>query len=185
MRSPYNQKQFLKYSKTIHPIVVPHGVNVARGETFYRLPHTSIPTHVTPVSLVPPGSKILQYKKDQQAANKKTSKPHLASHFAKLKSGSRELILAVNVKTAWKKIGEALKDSGNYQLLDQDKNIHSYYILDTTATNHQVTESTPIYQVSIHSAGKGSAVKLLNQTNQLASANVSTRILSAVKRNLS
>lgn len=183
MHAKYNQKQYLQYAKQTHPIVIPKGIKKVKEDTFYKLPDRPIPSHATSVSLVPPGSHVLQYKKEQ-------SKKHLTRHnkhatLGKTTTGENQLILAMNVKKAWIVVGKALRKSKTYQILDKDKTMHSYYILDTTATNNKITQSTPIYRLSIQEDGKQADVNIADQKNQSVASKDAMRILSAVKHHLS
>ena len=69
--------------------------------------------------------------------------------------------------------------------MDQDSGMGTYYLLDTGSTGNKITQATPIYRLVIKQTGKKSQLRVLNQKNRPANANIAMRILSSVKKNLS
>ena len=64
--------EYIKQSKAAHPIVVPTGAIPPMQKPYYRVPPVPVQASNIPMSLVPPGSKVLQYRETIKAKKKHT-----------------------------------------------------------------------------------------------------------------
>lgn len=179
-----HDKDYIKQSKTVHPIVVPAGVAVKPQQNYYPVP-ASAPTNISAApSLIPPGSNLGRFNphlRPKKLKSPSKSNKRLAT-LSQTKNGEI-LELSENTKKAWVDVSEALRNT-NYKILDQDPSMASFYVLDVTSTNNKITKDTPIYRLLLKAKGENTQVQLLNQKNQPAASNISNRILGALQKNL-
>jgi len=176
--SGVHSDDYIKQSQSVHPMLIPAGVAMPKQKPYYRVPAVAVRSGNASPSLLPPGSKVLQYR---------ASKHHVQTTgkvFARLNKSATRLTLSLNAKNAWPVVGRALQKT-RYQVMDKDSGMGTYFLLDTEKTGNKITQSTPIYRLVIKKAGKKSRVSVMNQKNHLVDAGVAMRILSAVKKNLS
>ncbi len=175
----YSSKDYAKHAESVPPIKVPNGANAPKLQAYYKVPAMQIHPGQKP-SLVPPGSKVLQYEKTAQAP--KTAQQHKV--WAAWGRDSDSLILPIKAASAWSKVGTALRQTP-YQILDQDNGLGAYYVLDTTRTGDKITSTTPIYRVNVTAMGATKTkVVVLNKGNQPANAVIAKRILTALQKNI-
>ncbi len=179
------EKRYLVGSNAVTPVIVPRGLSSSKLKNYYAVPAGAInPSNVSP-STVPPNSNLQRFSKNNVKAMGQTM-PVAATTIAtlaKTKSGEQVLSVKLNPEKAWGPIGIALKQS-HFQVLDQDKSMGSYFILDPSMTNNKITAKTPIYRVDIQPQGKQSKVAILDQTNHPAEAVATAKILGALNANL-
>lgn len=174
----HHNKDYIKQSKTVNPIVVSNGVAVKSNQNYYPVP---TPTSLTqtvvtmPPSLTPPGSNPQRFQPEPQQ-----NKP--LTRWTKTKNG-QALEITENIKVAWVHVGKALRKT-DYKILDQDPSMASYYVLDAKSTNNKITKITPIYRILLRADGENTQVELLNHNNQPAANAVSERILGALQQKL-
>lgn len=169
---------YIKQSQSVRPIVVPAGVTSPMQKAYYRVPALSRQAENAPMSLLPPGSRVSRYRnvvKVNVQGKKRV--------FVRLSKHSKRLVLSTNSKNAWPMVGRALQKA-HYQVLDQDKGMGTYYVLDTGKTSHKITQSTPIYRLVLKRNGKKSSLSILNQKDKPADADIAIRILTDIKKNL-
>jgi len=170
---------YIKQSQSVRPIVVPAGVTRPMQKAYYRVPALSRQTENAPMSLIPPGSRVSQYRHVAKGKNVQDKK----RVFARLSKRSKRLVLSTNSKNAWPMVGRALQKA-HYQVLDQDKGMGTYYVLDTGETGHKITQSTPIYRLVLKRDGKKSSLSILKQNDKPANVDIAERILTDIKKNL-
>lgn len=180
-QTSYNQKHFKRYAYSVHPIVVPSDTKIVKKEPYYQLPIGAAHVQAKPVSLIPPGSNILQYQKKShdKKQNRQSSLP-ISKKLVQSKLGTEKIILSLKPAVAWEKLGEALRKS-HYQILEKDKGMHSYYVLDSSKTHNKITQATPIYRVYVNAKGKYTEVGLMNHSNQPPNSKTTHRILKAIQ----
>ncbi|QLH43629.1 MAG: outer membrane protein assembly factor BamC [Coxiellaceae bacterium] len=159
-------------AKSVPPTKVPAGMNTKSMQNYYPIPSTASQATGTNPSIVPPGSQAVQQSPASQAP---------AQSKAATMSGN-SLVINNSYDQAWGKVGSALQSSG-YKILQQDKGLGAYYVLDTAGSGGTLKVNTPIYQVHLKSAGNVTEVNVYNDQNQAAPGAVSGRILSAIKQN--
>ena len=171
---------YIKQSAAVHPIVVPAGAIPPEQKAYYRVPSVSVRAHAGTMSLLPPGSNVLQYRDKAKSKNHVSAQMPVVAH---LENGNKRLILSLNANRAWSVVGRALGKTP-YQILEKDKSMKTYYVLDLRSTSNKITQSTPIYRLAIKQVGDISVVHVLNQENQPATAQMSSKILKAVQKQL-
>ncbi|OGO91871.1 MAG: hypothetical protein A3F10_00645 [Coxiella sp. RIFCSPHIGHO2_12_FULL_42_15] len=176
---------YLQQSQQVKPLQMPTGVNLKDEQNYYPLPNAAS-SHPAPPSLVPPNSQLqrLEKKTVPDSANV-TSNPHAISivKWSQGQSGEPILVLLEKQNKAWSDVGKALSAT-DYQVLDRDPSMSSYYILDTKATGNQITEKTPIYRVFVQADNDTSKVLLLSEKNNAVSPGTAKKILQALEQHL-
>jgi len=97
--------------------------------------------------------------------------------------GQQGLSLSLPYQQVWAQAKKALPQAG-YPIMEQDNTSGTYYILDKAGTGGVIKRDTPIYQLHIQKNGDKTIITLNNAQNQPAAANVSDRILGALKNKL-
>lgn len=178
----YSQKHYQKYVGTVSPVIVPKGLALKKGEPYYQVPKITTSAPAGPVSLIPPGSKVLQYR---HSKNQKNQSALINSQWSYSRSGKTSLKLPITADVAWQKVNKALQKTP-YKILDKDSTMKSFYVLDTESTDNSITQKTPIYRLFIEKSGKkASQIAVLNRRNQPVNPDIAKRILSAIKKDIS
>lgn len=159
---------------------MPTQVALQKAEPYYQVLH-QINTDIEQPSLIPPDSHLQQ----STTQTKKKQSIKSAKTLAKLESsrGTPILAIAENQQNAWGHVGKALRAT-DYQILDQDVSMASYYILDTSTTGKQITEDTPIYRVFVKDNKSTSMVMVLSESNERVDTQVTNRILGTLAEQL-
>ncbi len=181
-----HSKDYTK-SAMVSPIVVPRGAQSPKEQSYYAAPK-NVNANASSPSLIPPGSKVLQYQREAKAAKSKT---RLASagttqsvgKRSQLADNSQTLVLAMKPSVAWTSIGKALA-SAHYQVLDEDNQMGTYFILDAQATQGKITNSTPIYRLVIKKSGASSAISLFDKSNKPLDTQIAKRVLTTLQKTL-
>jgi len=173
-----HNQEYIRQSHMVHPLVIPPGAKAPKQQSYYKVPNIPASYNAKPVtSLVPPDSNFVKHQK-QAAVNTKNTKN------TKLANNAPVLVLKKTKATqVWARVGRVLKAS-NYQILDRDNAMGSYYVLDTQQTNNQITKQTPIYRLYVKQVGTNTQIKVLNQKDRPANAKVASRILATIQTNL-
>lgn len=168
-------KDYQKQSQTI-PDVKPEVASdkkvVTEGEysDFYPVSTTENVNHdIDQASLAPPESKIA-HSSDASVA---VATPPV----------NTTLNLLVSSKKAWEMVGSAIQKAG-YEVLDQDKVLQVYYVLDTSKTAGKINSGSPIYQIQLMDQGAGSQVMLLDEQNKPLATNDGTKVLTSLRQHL-
>ena len=180
-----HKRDYLYQSNSVGPMVAAPGVQVKKGQNYYPVPNVSSGAVQSPPSLVPPGSDLQRFKKKTKVTTTTTPKPKqkLATNFKKDPKGAPVLALPEAEKSAWTDVGRALQAT-SYKVLDQDRSMASYYILDSDTTGQKITKKTPIYRVYLKANGAKTDVLLLDEENQPVPTSISQRILNALQKKL-
>ncbi len=180
--SIHPQTDYAKKASIEAPLTMSKGLSLRTTQNYYPLPRKPNLEAKTP-SLVPPGSDLQQYKPKKTAGLKK-SKRFAMAKWSEADTGEPILVLLQKLPQAWAEIGKALHAT-QYQILDQDHSMSSYYILDAKATGKEVTEKTPIYRVYIKKGKNNSSkVVLMSETNKMVSAKIAKRVLGELEQHL-
>ncbi len=179
----HNQKKYAQFGGQVHKAVAPQGVPPIKQQAYYAVPNRNVAPGASQVSLVPPGSRVLQAQTETKVKKTTYARAQGQSSWVKLKDGSPALMLSMNANQAWASVGKALHSS-KIQVLDQDSSIKSYYVLDTSVTNNKVTQTTPIYRLYVKQLGNQSELSVVSQKNRAVNPAITTRILTAVQRQL-
>ncbi len=194
-RTPYHSAsdQYLKETGSIPPVQSAPNARIKTGPNYF--PEIAISNmqlaRQTP-SLIPPGSNLERFKKQPapsiapvaSSAVPVTSAPKTSSGV-KLQSdnGVTALMVSATVSQVWSTIPKVLANTP-YHILDQNQAQAVYYVLDTTQTDGQITQTTPIYRMSLAPiSARSSIIRLFNRDASAAPAKVSQRILNTVAQN--
>jgi len=187
MGCAHRSDEYMKKAQVVPPLQMPSGVNLKSEQNYYPLPRKPV-VNTPPPSLVPPGSNLERYK--ESALEPKVITPTINKNntFALVKWDDTPkgptLVLAEKPDSAWTRVGKALRAT-DYQVLDQDATMSSYYILDTKVTKQQITEKTPIYRVYVKKdLNDTSTIVLFSENNNLVQADIAKRILKALQQHL-
>ena len=165
-----HDSDYLKYDKTDQPLKVPAGTSRKKINNFFPVPG-SAPKETTAPSLVPPGTDFSKYT---SSAN--SIKPGLVV----LKNGKDALLLDMPKAKAWKALATALPKSG-YPVLDHDKAMGAYFILDPAQTGGKTTKKTPIYLLRVYSSHAKTIVTVMTHDNTPLNTSLTQHILKNVQ----
>lgn len=187
----HSETAYLKESQQVKPLQMPSGINLKDEQNYYPVQgRIASPQSTTTPSLVPPGSDLQRFEESKNTASSATTSTAAAAPASLVKwsqsaEGEPVLVLLESQDKAWRDVGRALKAT-DYQVLDKDRTMSSYYILDTKATSNKITEKTPIYRVYVQAdrAAGTAKVSLLSEQNQPVKASVAKQILQLLEQNL-
>lgn len=129
----------------------------------------------------PPGEQTKKYKRSSPPPSTARAGEVV---WGQTKGGKQALIYKEPAQDSWNKVGSALEASG-YKVLDKDTSMGTYVIGDTKKSGGQVTQSTPMYKVTVTPDGSNTEITVEDKgSNQAANPRVSRNILGSVKRNL-
>ena len=176
------QNDYLKQAKTVAPTKVPANLDASGMQPYYPIPPVTMGPLQQPqsFSIVPPGSRLAQSQMPLSDA-----KPALAPArtSAVVASSNNTLVLNLPYQQAWSQTGKALQASG-YKVMQQDKSMGAYFVLDLAGTGGQLKANTPIYQVHVKPTGNATSITLFDDKGNPADAAVGSRILGALRKNL-
>jgi uncharacterized lipoprotein len=167
-----HDQDYVKQANEVKPLKMPEGINLKDEQNYYATPEYNAKPKSVP-SIIPPGSNLEQFKSSS-----------LKTHPATLNlnsDGESVLVLDQSEETVWPKVLSALKAS-DYQVLDKDRTMSSFYILDVQATGNQITEKTPIYRVFLQpiASGAKTQVSLLSEKNFAVKPDVAKKVLNHI-----
>ncbi len=175
-------KDYQQQAKSVSPLVSTPTAQLRHGRDFYPVPAGKSTAPVKQPSLVPPGSNLSRFANGKKVAAKKTA--ITVAKWSEINNSEPVLMLSEKEKEAWTRVGRALRAS-NYQVLDQDPSMSSFYVLDSSVTKNHITDKTPIYRVYLKEQKDGSTqVELLNEKNQPVTTAVARRVLGSVQQHL-
>lgn len=190
---------YLQQSQQAKPLRMPEGVNLKEEQNYYPSPANN--ATVAPASrsteppLTPPGmptSAVTPSAAPAQSPSLATATsspaPNNAAAAAQLSQNSEGdpiLVVNANEQTTWHKVSKALKAS-DYQIVDKDRSMSSFYVLDVRATDNKITEKTPIYRVFLQpdAAGMPTRVSLMSQKNVTLQPEVAKQVLQSIAQHL-
>ncbi len=192
--SPFSLKNKKNY-ETLPDLKVPHALQLQDTDPYYPVGKRveDISGNALPApSLVPPGS-LMQQKIQSSAladASRSQTTRHGAHSIALLQAsvgdGPVSLQVSKGLSATWKAMDRALEKTG-YQVLDKDRSIHTYYILDIKNPDDELTPQTPIYEIYLQSYGAYTTV-MLCKNNKCGShaipLAIQRRILTTIKSQL-
>lgn len=176
-----HDSDYLKQARSVQPTQVPPGLSPVGSQDYYPIPPITLgPVKnvvAMPSSVSPPGNGV--------ALQTQHNNPHPAQPAPSMvvASSSSSLVLSGNYNQAWDKVGRGLRASG-YKILQQDKSVGGFFIVNVAETGGQLTANSPIYQVHLTPANTSTTVTILNDKNQPASQEVSSHVLGALKSKL-
>lgn len=182
-----NSPVYVKKAKTIPQTQMPPGMTSTNMQSYYPIPPVTEGAMDKIPNTLPPGSQAAQQRAQQQSASvsqQAAASPQAQSHsIISPASTSTSLVLNVGYPQAWNRVGQGLNGSG-YQVLQQDRSLGTYYVLDVAGSGGKLKTDTPIYQVRLRGSGDSTTVTLSDSKNQPANPAVAARILHALKGQL-
>jgi len=123
-------------------------------------------------SIVPPGSNLQRFAKAKKVTN---------ASLASLQTQNGQTVVAVkeNVNVAWKEVPVVLSNTP-YHVLDEDRSLSSFFVLDTLQTKAQITEKTPIYRLLLQPKGTNTIIHIVSRDNKPIPPAISKRILTSL-----
>lgn len=167
----------------VHPLVIPPGIRFSADQHYYPLPNSALLMAAhdrPPPSLIPPDSQILVYQEEAKVYHKRR-RPVLLP--VNLIDHGRALQVAAPVPTVWPKVKKALLASG-YEILDQDKRLLTYYVLDATVSLGQLDAKTPLYRIYLSPEQNVTVISVTDQANRPLSAKKTTTVLNRLAQHL-
>lgn len=186
-RTPYHSSsdQYIKETGSIPPIQSTPNARIKTGPNYFpQITISNLTLARQTPSLIPPGSNLDRFKKQSAPAAAAAQKSSPASMVRlQTDNGVTALMVSATVKQVWNTIPKVLENTP-YHILDQNQAQAVYYVLDTTQSNGQITQSTPIYRMSLAPVSASSSiVRLFNRDGSAAPAKISQRILNTVAQN--
>lgn len=179
---PFHSKShsYLQESGSIPEVQSTPTAQIKTGPNFFPLPPIdNIQLARQTPSLIPPGSNLERFQKSPAAPVTAAPQPKA---LVQLQNGRSILSVNEPVATAWKDLPKALAQTP-YPILDQDEAMESYYVLDTTQTKGQITQTTPIYRMNLLQAGVATAIELTGRDGSVVPEKSNQQILSTVAQN--
>ncbi len=146
-------------------IVVPQNLNARDVEDYYEVPQPvqQSSNMQPPPPITPPGSNLTPVKLkpvqpvviSQQDRIRKAENAKIQGHTAA--AANEPTQIGVNLAQAWVKVGHILQAS-NYKVVEKDKVLGIYYVIDTRATGGKVKKDMPIYQIHMRPSGNSTIV---------------------------
>lgn len=172
---------YLKQANSVAPTKIPTGLETTDMQSYYPIPPVNIgPTgYAYQIPLAPPGSQLAQ----KQIAQTPVAMPAPARASIVAASSSSGLVLNQNFDQAWSSVARGLRAAG-YKIMQQDKSLGAYFILDLVGSGGQLKADTPIYQLRLNPNANTTTVTLLDDKGNAANQNISGRILGALKQQL-
>lgn len=172
-----HSQDYVEQSGSVSSVAPAGDVKMKTGKNFYVVPgNPDVSGDVKP-SLIPPGSHI------EPKAEKNSKAVVNVAQWSETTEGQPALILAETGDAAWKNVGRAIKKTP-YRVLDKDRSMGSYYIVDSKSTDNKITKATPIYRLYLKKTGQSTQILLLDQHNHPAKSDVVKRILGALQSKL-
>jgi uncharacterized lipoprotein len=176
--STVNRYGFLKdetqsYQKAVpaeRAIVIPQNLSSRTIEDYYEVPSPANEANSTTPPIAPPGSSFVQNRNVDAAMVSQQDKIRNAE-IAKIKGHTNPAAngpkpVGVNFSQAWVKAGHVLQAS-NYKIVERDRSMGTYYVIDTTKTGGKVKKDMPIYQVILKPSGNGTLVSIMPSNQKL------------------
>ncbi len=169
-----HDNDYLKQDSGHAALKIPAGTPTKNIHAYFPISEKAT-TEKTPPSLVPPGSKINQYKADT----------HLKSSARRVRTndGVEALQLKMTSAKAWSVLGASLTKSG-YPVLDKDKAMGAYFVSDPQQTAGKTTKQTPIYLVTLKADSNTTLISVAKHNNTPLAATISDRILKNLQAHL-
>ena len=179
-----NPQNYLTHAQTIQVLKTSVDTQIKSGKSYY--PVLNVNGRILPItqssSLVPPNSNVQRFE-GQTRPRGSSSPKGIIANLQQDTQGTVIMIIAEKSELAWAMVGNALQKTP-YQILDQDRTLGSYYILDVKSTNNKIIKTTPIYRVYLKSCGNQTRVFLLNKDNQPVQKKVTQQILTAIQQEI-
>lgn len=194
----YDQNTSYRQATATAPMQIPAGLSNADFTDDYPVPNIAY-AHGSAVNIVPPGSledRVQKGEVPKSALKQKaptpnakmsttnTNTPPSAVTAAQLNLNlagqlqGQTLVLTQTFDQAWDNVGNALPGA-DYRIIQQNKKLAIYYILDISVTKERVTKDTPLYQVHVRaSAANMTEVYVTDNNQHLVADSINTEILT-------
>lgn len=178
------KQAYLQEAQQAKLLKMPAGVRLKDEQNYYPVPSVPHSANAAAPSLLPPGNQLERFEKKSVTHQASVSSRAISTvKWSQGASGEPILVMLEQQNKAWDHVGKALSAT-DYQVLDRDPSMSSYYILDTKSTGNQITEKTPIYRVFVQADKENSKVLLLSEKNGSVNANTAKQILRALEQHL-
>ncbi|MEM1243234.1 MAG: outer membrane protein assembly factor BamC [Pseudomonadota bacterium] len=136
-------------AKAASKLYVPSGLSRGNISDNYQIPAVRPPSGTVPPSILPPGGlyKPKNYRLAPRNEQVEANQPKLIT-LVEDRTGHPILRINATEKALWPDIGKALREA-DYKIVNQSKDLQTYYILYKKASKDRVTRKTPIYQIHL------------------------------------
>lgn len=142
------------------PVVIPQNLSTNGVQNFYEVPGG---TEVTPASnqppLTPPGSGVQERQLSQQDKIRSAESAKIQGHTTLVAQAGSPVTSRLSYAQSWNKVASILQ-SANYKIVEKDKALGTYYVVDTHASGGKVRKDMPIYQVNVRPDGNSARVSV-------------------------
>lgn len=178
-----SQPEYMKDSQQLSSLTIPKGVPAPTQSDEFALPTVSS-SEVKPVSLIPPGSKIDEYRNSKN--NKKSDQSKTASSItssAVVDKTGQQLLVAVTPAQLYQPLSAAIQSAG-YPIVTTNKTTYRYIIADVRETGNHLTSQTPRYQLQLKQDKTGSVVTVLDGSGKILSSLAARTLLLDIANHL-
>lgn len=152
-------KSYQKAKPIERTVVMPQNLRVDGIQDYYEVPQAPEQTGTVP-SLIPPGSHLIASKPaqtvlSQQDRIRSAENAKIQGHTSSAANAPQTA--GVNFSQAWVKVGHVLQAS-NYKIVEKDKVLGTYYVIDTHSSGGKVKKDMPIYQVNLKASGNSTVI---------------------------
>lgn len=140
--------------KVVAPVVVPKDLDSSKIVNYYPVQKLDTKGNTEITSIAPPDTNL-----------KPATEVRMSKVSVSLDAKSNKIIVDQKIAEAWVTIGRALKEAG-YRIMEEDKAMNTYFVLDSKQTNDKIQKDTPIYQVQLKENGKSTDINMLNEQNE-------------------
>lgn len=147
-------------------VVIPQNLSSKNMQDYYEVPQPSAQAANISPTLIPPGSNIPQRPVviSQQDRIRNAESAKIQGHTAA--QSVAPAAVSASFAQAWVKVGHVLQAS-NYKIVERDKALGTYYVIDTRSSGGKVKKDMPIYQVHLKATGNGTVVSVSPANGQL------------------
>lgn len=139
-------------------VVIPQNLNARGVQDFYEVPEAGPEAANIKPPLTPPGSNIGKAPTlSQQDRIRNAENAKIQGHTNI--SANTPTSYGIGFSQAWMKVGQVLQAS-NYKIVEKDKVLGTYYVIDTQKTGGKVKKDMPIYQVNLKASGNSTVVSV-------------------------
>ncbi len=149
-------------------VAIPQNLSAKNMEDYYEIPQAAgeatdaVPPLTPPGNYLQGGSKPMVESQQERIRNAENAK--IQGHTFAPANAPKPV--GINYNQAWVKVGHVLQGI-NYKVVEKDRPMGAYYVIDTSATGGKVKKDMPIYQVNLKPSGNGTLVTVTPSNSTL------------------
>lgn len=149
-------KSYQKAEPVERTVVIPQNLSGKNVDDYYEVPELAPEAANVVPPIAPPGSAVAQKANTtQQDRIRDAENAKIKGHTNPNVNNTKPV--GVNFSQAWVKVGHVLQGT-NYKIVEKDKTLGTYFVVDTTQSSGKVKKDMPIYQIHLKPSGNGTMV---------------------------